>query len=1467
MIEKKRPQESSTPNPGGKSDPGNTKAHAKRSRWPGRRRWPWVIGGIAILLVLILLALPSLLCTGPGVRLIESQINSRIAGHVQIERLSLGWFSSTSIGGLTLRGPSGDMVISGLNVDTQLSLLHLIMNRQTLGKIDVAIDQVQLQSQGNGNLNLLDAIASKSAVPNATSVATPAGNAQPARSATAGSLPPLDVEVDCSIRSFSMTSPDAPTLTAENTLLSAKVNTAGAPVITHFSAALGVGSAPPAPTVLDANLEVFDNHQLLPVNQIAGSISGKIDGLDLTALEPVLTAEGIGLNIAGKLTLNLTTTLANNPESGQIKGSANISGLSLSGALIKADIAPIGDVSIPIDANWGPESFSINQLAVNSELMKFSVTGSGSPAAVEAAIQRKSGVNSTAQINIQASAELAKLIDTFPNLLSPLFTSAHLAAGTRFSEGATDISAAITLGAAGTQTQATGAILPEANGKLSISGQPIQWTQPGENTPHQASLDCQLAFDTTGAKPVQVELHLSTSEGDAAPAQLTITGNVAAIANQNVLPLDQWSGPAELQVEDFVLPDMAQFNLPIVPRGILNGDVKLDAQAAHKGNILGQLNIDQLALSGAMLKGDQPELGTLNFPVNVQWNQDNLTITQLGFRNPAASVILSGTTSLAALESITPAKNDWGNSDLKLACTYDLAALSHDLPHVLGLAGSGLTVNSGAASVNLELANTGTQSSCKTTANLTNLAGLWGQKPFTIDPIQAQADLERLEQKWNIINAQLTQGNTPAELLIQISPTGDASAQAYTLESQADLARLVAEIGQIVDLKGLAVAGQLDWKTQFSEVFSPSIGYSTTLNWTNASVVPGAGKTPISEPQITLNAQGKVDMMGGVFNGITSTFDFNSSIIQLVQSQLQLKLDAKKSIEVPTMQLAIASLSLDRLTQILTPMVASLGPYNISGQMSNSVIDAAYTPGEVNISKVHLAVSGWKITSTQAQGTVEFTEPALTIDLGGTFESGATSDVNVSDLNIADSDGLFDAVAPQPVIISKTAQGLVVSCPSIKIDSDLAKLQLLLKVLGVLQPADKLQGQLTLTGSATQQGSSITLDIDSTVNNYQLLQPQAKFNIPPTNLFTSLDGQLDLAADTFTIQKDSQVGERAVDLSGSNQATIYQGTTLGWAPGAQENVHATISYDLARLQLLLGPFLPSGLTMTGRHSVDIHVVGALTQDQGIRKIRNLSIDRTGPAFDQIVYDGMTLGPGTLAVQEQNGILTLLPTSIPANSGSLNLSGTIDLNQAEPALVIAEPLQVLQNVQLDTQLGDSLLGFLPLAWGGGQSAITVKGVANLQIQQAYLPLDFDELKKDGTTNGTVSITNMSTNSPIFAAISGLTNPLGGFSGNNNVQLANSGISPTNFQLKHGKVHYQNMQVTLSTFGMELTGWVALDTTMHMDVSVMGGGITVPIPLAIDGTTSKPKVKLSGKPLKNIGNTLQQVPNLLNGILGH
>ena len=79
-----------------------------------RRRRPLVLalGGVLCLLIVLVLLLPILISTGPGLWVALRILNGRIPGTVSIQDLSIGWFSGQTVDQLNVLDPQGATVLS-----------------------------------------------------------------------------------------------------------------------------------------------------------------------------------------------------------------------------------------------------------------------------------------------------------------------------------------------------------------------------------------------------------------------------------------------------------------------------------------------------------------------------------------------------------------------------------------------------------------------------------------------------------------------------------------------------------------------------------------------------------------------------------------------------------------------------------------------------------------------------------------------------------------------------------------------------------------------------------------------------------------------------------------------------------------------------------------------------------------------------------------------------------------------------------------------------------------------------------------------------------------------------------------------------------------------------------------------------------------------------------------------------------
>src|SRR3954454_17305101 len=125
----------------------------KPGRRKRRRRWPFVVLGLVLLLGLLVLLAPTLAGTAPGRSLIVGQVNQRINGRLELGELSLGWATPVRVGGLKLFDKSGVLILELPRLTTELSLMDAARGSLHFGKVTVEGLNALVRRDPQGNIN------------------------------------------------------------------------------------------------------------------------------------------------------------------------------------------------------------------------------------------------------------------------------------------------------------------------------------------------------------------------------------------------------------------------------------------------------------------------------------------------------------------------------------------------------------------------------------------------------------------------------------------------------------------------------------------------------------------------------------------------------------------------------------------------------------------------------------------------------------------------------------------------------------------------------------------------------------------------------------------------------------------------------------------------------------------------------------------------------------------------------------------------------------------------------------------------------------------------------------------------------------------------------------------------------------------------------------------------------------------
>ena len=121
-----------------------------------------LIGFVVVMAVVaaVVVFLPTLLGTGPGLRLLVGVVNGRLApGKVAVGRASLSWTRPVELGDVVLVDPGGKTVLSAKTVRTDLGLLDLIRSGGDYGTVRVAGAMVDFERRADGSIDVLEALA------------------------------------------------------------------------------------------------------------------------------------------------------------------------------------------------------------------------------------------------------------------------------------------------------------------------------------------------------------------------------------------------------------------------------------------------------------------------------------------------------------------------------------------------------------------------------------------------------------------------------------------------------------------------------------------------------------------------------------------------------------------------------------------------------------------------------------------------------------------------------------------------------------------------------------------------------------------------------------------------------------------------------------------------------------------------------------------------------------------------------------------------------------------------------------------------------------------------------------------------------------------------------------------------------------------------------------------------------------
>jgi translocation and assembly module TamB len=776
----------------------------------------------------------------------------------------------------------------------------------------------------------------------------------------------------------------------------------------------------------------------------------------------------------------------------------------------------------------------------------------------------------------------------------------------------------------------------------------------------------------------------------------------------------------------------------IRPAGALTGSLVYEWKddAAAQRLEISKLSSPLLTVAApAFLGTDRPSIRLASASGGIEIADKRLLLDQLRIQSDvvALSANLAGkapTLDLAGiLSAVQSTKKDDG---LEVSGEIDLAALAQRLPQTLRLR-QDTRITEGLFDFSLKsgFSQQG-ERSWEGTANTTRIvAETAGRKVAWDQPLEFAATVRHARS--GIVIDRLR--GTASFATLQ----GEGTLEAGKLTADADLDKLVAELGRFVDWTGIALAGKLHSEVQWER--GPASPFTATAD---ASVqdfqLAAPGVSPWKEQNLQLHAQatGQAD---------------TTSIQQITQADFHILSGSDKFLA--RLQKPITDLSLTGSWPIAytlegdlatwLPRLQSFVPladWRISGGIN------AEGSGEFSTSRV--AIGPTKVTLLQlvaASRQFYIREPKVVLETAGaldvekqTFTSQATTFASSAVAFRADD--------------LKAAFGSAGTSLAGHLEYR-AKLDVLSSWLGAPQYPRTWQfgGDVVGGADAAMENGIMQANFTTEIENlsYSSRKPlggtptalrgrEAGIEATPAALspwqLAWSEPKVTLSGDgSFDPQKD-RLELRSTRLDSAALALAVAGSVEQVSSRCLTALGGEINYDLAGITQKLRPLLGESLKITGKEQRKFSLQGplfagaakstdpaAIPDISTLGKVPKVSLvpdDLTAAAgigWESAEYFGLAAGPTSVETRLEKGLVSIGPLDVPISAGKLTAAPRIYLNEAGiPVVLDKGPL--LENVRLSPEL---CRGWLRYVQPTIADATRAEGNFSVAIEQAQVPL--------------------------------------------------------------------------------------------------------------------------------------------------
>ncbi len=602
-----------------------TKDSGKPKEAPAKRhrRWPWIVLGVLLILVLLAVLAPVYLSSESFKRMIQSRISESTGGTADIGNLSVGWRKGVQVSNFSFTGENGWADVRVDEIDAQPRLASLLGGDFALGRTVIDRPAVDI------DLRKRPTPSSQSSPPSATALAML-----------------NDIVVNDASVNITDTSGKTVRIGQLNSRLSLRLP--GQP--SRIQAAMQVGEGQEAATVrAEGTVTPARDKDGWSLEGTSGDVVVEVNDLNLDSLAPILALAGLQIQAQGQLSADVTTAV----QDGKLETlSGTITGrnVDIAGEILKGDRLQTSQLTVEAQLTRQGQTIRIDELDAQTDWVN--VTASGtlplSPGSLAEMLRSESDYALQGQFDCNLPPLLTQMSNTF-----------GLKEGTEITSGRAS-------GTIDTSTEAGRATLvaqTEITGLAgSVQGKPLSLSEP-------VAANLRLSADEASVQVEQMEV-------SAAFGQVTASGDFNDVNYDGQIDL------ARLQSELGQFADLGPYEMT----GNVSSKGQIAIQEERIA-ARGTLSARELVLTGADGNSVSEPSAEVAFAFDVNQVTDALAIREFDAQGSFGRIVVQNGTVPLDSESSVPMDVDLVARNVDLQKITPYAVLFAVLPQDLRLEG------------------------------------------------------------------------------------------------------------------------------------------------------------------------------------------------------------------------------------------------------------------------------------------------------------------------------------------------------------------------------------------------------------------------------------------------------------------------------------------------------------------------------------------------------------------------------------------------------------------------------------------------------------------------------------------------------------------------------------------------------------------------------------------------------------